>query len=316
MSVNDQDQGAPIRPGSPLARALDDYAPPPLPPGFAERVLAASEARPPATLAPLPELRRPVRGGRGWRMGRRIAIGVVSFGALATAAAATGLLGRLDLPVPSAQTVWASLTGKAQIQTPPEPVVAAAVPAPAPTPAPTPAPVTIEGPIDTPEELQETFRRVDQVRAGRREERRAIIDQRIKSEIERRRTAGLRVPSPEEEVRLRAKIEQAVIAREARADAAAAARREAMQRKVENGEALTREDLTGRKPVSPETRERFRGLRGLSPEERAKAWQGLTPEERRLVAEELRARRAARLPGQPAPAPAPAPPQDTPPPSE
>jgi hypothetical protein len=313
MSVNEQPSGGtgPIAPGSPLARVLDGYGAPDLPAGFADRVLAAAEARRPESLAPLPELRRPARTRR-WRIGQRIAIGVASFGALATAAAATGLLEQLAIPVPSAKTVWASLTGSAPAAAAPEPVVAAAGPA----PAPTPAPVTIEGPIDTPEELQETFRRVDQVRAGRREERRTIIDQRIKSEIERRRAAGLPVPTPEEEARLRAKIEQAVTAREQRADAAAAARRETLQRKVENGEALTREDVTGRKPVSPEARERFRGLRDLPPGERAKAWRDLTPEERRLIAEELRARRAARLPGQPAPAPAPVPPQDTPPPSE
>ncbi|MFM7378809.1 MAG: hypothetical protein ACKO1O_11890 [Erythrobacter sp.] len=304
MSVNETDPGAPIAPGSPLARVLDFYGAPDLPPGFADRVLAAAEARP----APLPELRRPVRSRR-WRIGQRIAIGVASFGALATAAAATGLLEQLAIPVPSAKTVWASITGNTQAAAAP---VFAAVPA----PAPTPAPVVIEGPIDTPEELAEKLRRVDEVRAGRREERRAIIDQRIKSEIERRRAAGLRVPTPEEEAALRAKIEQAVTAREQRADAAAAARREAMQRKVENGEALTREDLTGRKPASPEARERLRGLRGLSPEERAKAWRDLTPEERRLIAEELRARRAARLPGQPAPTPGSVTSQDTPPPSE
>ncbi|WP_285710972.1 hypothetical protein [Erythrobacter oryzae] len=303
MSVNEPDPGLPIAPGSPLARVLDGYRAPDLPAGFADRVLAAAEARP----APLPELRRPARTRR-WRIGQRIAIGALSFGALATAAAATGLLEQLAIPVPSAETVWASLTGKAQASAAPEPLVAAAA-----VPAPTPAPVVNEGPIDTPEELAEKLRRVDQVRAGRREERRAIIDQRIKSEIERRGAAGLRVPTPEEEARLRAKIEQAVTAREQRADAAAAARREAMQRKVENGEALTREDLTGRKPVIPETRERLRGLRGLSPEERAKAWRELTPEERRLVTEELRARRAARLSGQPAAAPTAVPPQDTPP---
>ncbi len=308
MSVNENpDPGTPIVPGSPLARVLDTYGAPDLPAGFADRVLAAAEARP----APLPELRRPARSRR-WRIGQRIAIGVASFGVLATAAAATGLLEQLAIPVPSAQTVWASLTGKAQASAAPEPVVAAVAPA----PAPTPAAVVIEGPIDTPEELAEKLRRVDEVRAGRREERRAMIDQRIKSEIERRRAAGLRVPTPEEEARLRAKIEQAVTAREQRADAAAAARREAMQRKVENGEALTREDLTGRKPLSPEARERFRGLRDLPPGERAKAWREMTPEERRALAEELRARRAARLPGQPATAPTSVPPQDTPPPSE
>lgn len=311
MSVNEPEPGSsPIAPGSPLARVLDGYGAPDLPAGFADRVLAAAEARP----APLPELRRPVRSRR-WRIGQRVAIGVASFGALATAAAATGLLEQLAIPVPSAQTVWASLTSSAKPSAKPAPVLAAA-----PAATPTPAPVVIEGPIDTPEELQETFRRVDEVRAGRREERRAIIDQRIKSEIERRRAAGLRVPTPEEEARLRAKIEQAVSAREQRADAAAAARREAMQRKVESGEALTREDMTVRKPLSPETRERLRGLRGLSPEERAKVWRDLTPEERRLVTEELRARRAARQSGRPAPAPssapAPVPSQDAPPPSE
>ncbi|MCL9998053.1 MAG: hypothetical protein NBV68_01600 [Erythrobacter sp.] len=307
MSVNEQaNRGTgPIAPGSPLARVLDGYGAPDLPAGFAERVLAAAEARP----APLPDLRRPVRSRR-WRIGQRIAIGVASFGALASAAAATGLLEQLAIPVPSANKVWASLTGSAPAAAAPEPVVAA------PAPAPTSAAVVIDGPIDTPEELQETFRRVDQVRAGRREERRAIIDQRIKSEIERRRAAGLPVPAPEEEARLRARIEQAVTAREQRADAAAAARREAMQRKVENGEALTREDMTGRKPVSPEARERFRGLRDLPPGERAKAWRELSPEERRALADELRARRAARLPQPPAPEPADVPAQDTPPPSE
>lgn len=312
MSVNETDPGAPIARGSPLARVLDSYAAPELPAGFADRVLAAAEARRTEPLAPLPPLRRPVRG-RGWRIGQRIAIGAASFGVLATAAAATGLLEQLAIPVPSAQTVWASLSGTAQASDRPEPAIAAAAPA----AAPTPAPVAIEGPIDTPEELTETFRRVDQVRAGRREERRAMIDQRIKSELERRRAAGLPVPSPEEEARLRARIEQAVTTREQRADAAAAVRREAMQRKVANGEALTREDLTGRKPVSPETRERVQGLRRLTPAERAEALREMSPEERRVIAEEVRARRAARRAASaPAPAPAPSSPAPATPPAE
>ncbi|WP_026092192.1 hypothetical protein [Porphyrobacter sp. AAP82] len=310
MSVNEHpDPGAPIVPGSPLARMLDGYAAPELPAGFAERVLAAAEARP----APLPELRRAPSRSRRWRIGQRIAIGVASFGALATAAAATGLLEQLAITVPSARTVWAGLTGSAQPAGKPVAAVAAAAPAAAaPAAALTPAAVAIEGPIDTPEELGETFRRVDEVRAGRCEERRRVIDQRIASEIERRRAAGLRVPTPEEEARLRERIERQLAAREQRADAAVAARRETMQRKVENGEALTREDLTGRKPPSPETRERFRALRDLPPGERAKAWRDLSPAERRALADALRARRAVRLP----PAPAAVPQEDTPPPSE
>lgn len=297
MSVNENpDPGAPIVPGSPLARMLDGYGAPDLPAGFADRVLAAAEARP----APLPELRRPPRSRR-WRIGQRLAIGALSFGALATAAAATGLLQQLAIPVPSAKAVWASITGTAQASDKPRPAVAAAKPAA--VPAATPA--DIEGPIDTPTELAETLRRVDEVRSGRREERRVVIDQRIKAEIERRRAAGLRVPTPEEEARLRARIEQAVTAREQLADQRAAARRAEMQRKVENGEPLTREDVTGRKPASPEAREAFRGLRDLPPGERVKAWRDLSPEERRALAEELRARRAVRL--SPAPAASPSP---------
>lgn len=310
MSVNEpRKDEAPIAPGSPLARVLDGYGAPDLPAGFADRVLAAAEARP----APLRELRRPPRSRR-WRIGQRIAIGVASFGALATAAAATGMLEHLAIPVPSAKTVWASLTGSANASDKPAHAVAAAVPA----VAPTPAPVVIEGPIDTPEELRETFRRVDQVRTGRREERRAVIDQRIKAEIERRRAAGLRVPTPEEEARLRARIEQGLERREQIADQRTAARRAEMERKVENGEALTPEDVTGRKPISPEARERFRGLRDLPPGERVKAWRDMTPEERRALADELRARRAVQLPQQtePTPAPEPAPAPEAAPPSE
>lgn len=303
MSVNDQNSGAPIVPGSPLARALDDYAVPGLSADFADRVMAAAENR----AAPLPELRRPV-SVRRWRMGQRIAIGIASFGALATAAAATGLLEQLAIPVPSARTVWASITGTAKAAH----ASGTARPAPPAATGPTPVPVAIDGPIDTPGELGEAFRRVDQVRAGRREERRAIIDQRIRSEIERRRAAGLPVPTPEEEARLRARIDAELARREQRADAAIAARRETMERKVANGEALTREDVTGRPPVDPKLRETVRELRQLPPAERRDAWRNLPPEERRAIAERLRARRAgapvqASPGGEAAPAPAPSP---------
>ena len=54
MSRAGYDDSSPITPGSPLARALDDFAVPELSAGFADKVLAAAEARP----APLPELRR------------------------------------------------------------------------------------------------------------------------------------------------------------------------------------------------------------------------------------------------------------------
>jgi len=287
MSVNNQSHGGePIRPGSSLARALDGGVVPPLSPGFADRVIAAAEARP----APLPELRR--RPGRvsGLRAGRRLAVGVASFAALASAAAATGLLQQFAPSVPSAKAVWASIAGTAP--------AAASAPVATGTPA-TLAKVEIDGPIDTPEELGEAFRRADEVREGRRAERAQIIDQRITSEIERRRAAGLKVPTPERETRLRERIAGAEARREQRADQRIAERREAMERKVENGEALTRKDIvapaTARQPVAQGSAE-FERLRRMSPQERRAAMQALPPAERRALIEEYRTLRSGTVP--------------------
>ena len=290
MSVDDTDPGGPIDRGSPLGRALGGYDVPELPAGFADRVLAAAEGRP----APLPPLRRPAPiASRRWRIGQRVVIGLASFGALATAAAATGLLEQLAIPVPSAKTMWASLTGEI---TPPPPPKAAA---PAPVVAiPSPAPVTIERPIDTPEELQEAFRRVDQARAGRRAERRVLIDQRLQAELERRRAAGLPVPSPEEQARLRQRIEAELVRAEQAFDQRTATRRAQMQRKVEAGEPLVREDITGPEPHNPDAR----GWRQMRPEQRREAWRNLSPEQRRALIEAARARRAEAGPS-PAPPP-------------
>jgi len=156
MSANDLTQSGAIPPASLLARALDDYPVPPLSAGFADRVLAAAETR----AVPLPELRRTAAsggGGRGWRMGRRIVVAALGFGALATAAAATGLLERFDIPVPSPETLWASLTGKEAAATP-VPVTTTSVAPAAPAAL---ATVVIDGPIDTPAELGAAFRRID-----------------------------------------------------------------------------------------------------------------------------------------------------------
>lgn len=288
MSVNERpENGGPIASGSPLARALDDFGVPALPADFADRVIAAAEARP----APLPELRRRPRSVRGWRTGQRIAIGLASFGALATAAAATGLLERLDIPVPSAERVWASITGKA-----PAPAVAApvALSSPAATPAAF-APVEIVGPIDTPEELGEAFRRIDEVRQGRRAMRRELVDERIAREIERRRAAGLPLPTAEEEARLRQRIEAAQTRREQFVDERIELRREEMARRVESGEALTREDVLTplrEDAATLKRRERIERLRTMPPEERRRAFQALPPAERRALVEEWRQRRA------------------------
>jgi hypothetical protein len=267
----------------------------------------------PIALWPLPRVARPlcllcaVHGaGRGWRIGQRIAIGAACFGALATTAAATGLLERFDIPVPSAEKVWASLTGgeapavAAPAARPPEAAAAAAV-AGAPL-----APVVIEGPIDTPEELAEAFRRIDGMRQGRSEVRRQVIDQRIDRVIERRRAAGLPVPDAEQEARLRQRIDEAQTKREGRAAQRIEERRDGLRQRVENGEALTRQDLAPNRQPRPGVLPDGRRLRDLSPQERREVLRSLTPDQRRALADELRQRREQRL-SQPAvsdPAPA------------
>lgn len=295
MNANDLDHSGPILPGSALARTLDDYCVPPLGAGFADRVLAAAETRAP----PLPDLRRAPGGGRGWRIGRRIAVATLGFGALATAAAATGLLERFDIPVPSPETVWASLTGK-------EAAAASTTAASKPDAA---APtalvrVAIDDPIDTPEELGEAFRRIDEVRQGRIETRRQIIDQRIDSAIERRRAAGLPVPDAEQEARLRARIGEAQARRESIAADRIAAKREELRQRVEGGEALTRENFLPNRAPGTDAQARTPRLRDLSPQERRELLRELPPEQRGALLEELRQRRDQRRAIQPGSQPA------------
>ncbi|MFN3862683.1 MAG: hypothetical protein ACK4RT_00235 [Erythrobacter sp.] len=293
MSPAEHDEGAPIAPGGPLARALDGFGVPDLPAGFADKVLAATATRP----APLPELRRTGSAGtaRGWRLGRRIAIGVVGFSALATAAAATGLLERVGLPVPSAGKVWASITGEEPAPAPASAPVVAAPADPAPAAL---APVRIEGPIDTPEELSEAFRRIDEVRSRRVERRRQLLDQRLTREKVRRAAAGLPLPTPEEEARLRQRLEEARLRREGVLNERIEARRAELRARVESGEAITREDLV--RPIREEQRrlhqhQQIERLRQMSPEQRREAVRQLPPQERRALLEAWQERRARRL---------------------
>lgn len=301
MSPTEHDESAPIAPGSPLARALDGFGVPDLPAGFADKVLAATASRP----APLPELRRTGSTAtvRGWRLGRRIAIGVVGIGALASAAAATGLLERVGLPVPSAGKVWASITGEKPASKPAaDPAAVAAVPV---DPAPDAlAPVRIEGPIDTPEELGEAFRRIDEVRTRRSELRRQQLDQRIAREKERRAAAGLPLPTPEEEARIRQRLEEARLRREGLLNGRIEARREELRAQVENGETLTREDLV--RPIQDERRrlqqhQKLERVRRMNREQHREAVRQLPPEERRALMEAWQQRRAERF-GREAPA--------------
>ncbi len=307
MSVNTQGHdGGPILPGTPLARALSAGAVPPLSNGFADRVVAAAEARP----EPLPELRR--RSGRwsNWRTGRRLAVGFAGVVALASAAAATGLLQQLAIPVPSAGTIWASISGPARAAPAPSPSAAAAASSVATDEAVAPQPVGIAGPIDTPEELGEAFRRVDALRDKRREVRRAIIDQRIADEIARRSAAGLSPPTPAELAAVRERIDAAQSRRQQSVDARLKERREDLQRRVEAGEAITRRDILRPQATRqdlPEGSEAFETLRKMTPRERREAWRALPPEQRAALAEEYRTRRAAARAPAPNPSAAPTP---------
>jgi hypothetical protein len=286
MSASKPDLGAPIAPGSPLARALDEFAVPQLSPDFADRVLAASTQR----VAPLPTLRRVSAGGaRGWQLGRRIVIGIAGLSALASAAAATGLLERVGLPVPAAEKVWAHITGKnsaARAAMAAAPADRPADPAPAP-----PASVGIEGAIDTPEKLDEVFRRIDEARQRRSAARSALLDERLARAIARRREAGLPLPTPEQEARIRQHIEEARARREALISERIAALRAELRERVEKGEALMREDIV--RPLREEQREVIERLRQMS------------PEQRRAMVDAWHARRAARPGSGPAPGLAP-----------
>jgi hypothetical protein len=276
-----------------LKRALDADRVPPLPADFADRVIAARSGR----VAPLLQTRA-ARGWRGrWRSGRRLVIGALAGGALATAAAATGLLGELGVDLPSPRAVWSAITREERAPASPEP-----------TPAPTPAPrveseaaSVIEGPIDTPEELEEAFRRIDEARANRREDRRERVDERLDQAIDRRRAQGLPAPGPEEEARLRQGLERLRERTDERLEQRSGEERKALRRTLEETGEVTREDLV-------ESSDRLQRLRQMPPAERSarlREWR-----ERRE--ERLRERERDGAPSRPLPDPQAEPPSPPP----
>lgn len=253
----------PITPDSPLGRLLTADKAPSLPSGFADRVLAGTKDRP----DPLPETRSGVGRTNRWQSARRLVIGAVAAGALATTAAATGVFGDLPISLPSAERVWATITGQEEAEEPSSPTGGNESSTIVPEAS---APVLIEGPIDSPEELEEAFRRVDEVRANRTNTRRDRVDDRIDRAIENRREQGMG-PTPEREERLRGRLDRFRERRDAEAKVRLENRREELRERVENGEELTREDfiLEQRDAVqSPQMRDRIERLRQLPPEER------------------------------------------------
>ncbi|MEM6475322.1 MAG: hypothetical protein AAF687_04070 [Pseudomonadota bacterium] len=264
--INDQ----PILRDTPLGQLLDKDVVPELSKGFADRVLVGTKDRAP----PLPEPgRKPVVVKR-WRSVRRLGIGVVAFGAVASAAAATGLLDDLPIEIPSAKQVWSALTGE-EAEPAPAPKVIIPTKEAEPTSGADEGPSRnpfFDGPISSPQQLEEAFKRVDDVRAGRKATREEFMDNRIDRMIERRRANGRPVPTPEQERRLRERIDQFRESREALTDEMIEKRRAALRERVENGDELTREEFIrgqrGDRSDPDRVRGPFEDLRNMTPRER------------------------------------------------
>jgi hypothetical protein len=285
-----QGAGMPIDPGSPLGRRLADFVVPDLSPDFADRVVASASAR----VAALPPL-RPAR--RRWRLGRRVAVGAVALGALASAAAASGLLDKLPFKVPTGEQVWATLTGQEPVRSTPPPPLGPAQQQSAPDAT---APEGIDGPIDSTEELDAAFRRIDQSRAQRVETRRQAVDARIDRRLEQRRAAGLPAPTAEDEARLRERLEQVRDRRDERLDGLREQRREGLRQRVESGETLTGQDLIPSRDelgADGPLRSRIEQRRQLSPEARERRIRQFL--ERREPAEGEQAAEPASTPASP-----------------
>lgn len=242
-----------------LKALLDADRAPPLPGGFADRVLAATEGRGPA----LPPLRR--APASRWRSVRRVAFGLGAGLLLSSAAAATGVLQRVGIVLPQpvqniVDDVAQKVTGRAPVAVPPSA-----------TPA---LPPVVQGPIDTPEELDTVFSRADARRPERLATRRAAVDQRIDAELDRRRAAGLPVPTAEQEAALRQRLADARARREAVSEERREAIREELRQTVAEGQPLTRETLR-----------QAREEAGLAPAPR------LSPEQRSALRQRLAERR-------------------------
>ncbi len=273
---NAENDTRPITPDEPLGQVLSGYAVPQLPPDFADRVVSATNDR----AARLPTS-RPATSR--WRTVRRVGTGVLVAGALGTAAAATGVLEDLGVDLPSPQQVWSRITGNDPAPDPASTSAPAANVAPAPSGS---APVVIEGSIDTTEELEEAFRRVDEVRSTRSENRRGRVDRRIDEFIENRRAQGLPAPTPEEEQQFRERLGEFRERREDRVEGRLEERREDLRERLESGEKLTREDLLLNE----------RGEAGERPmRRRVQRWRDMSPEQRQQRIERLRERREQQL---------------------
>ena len=254
-----------------LARLLDAWAPPPLPAGFTEALVARAEAGQP--LPPATPRRHRLRAA--WSRTPRFVVGGVTFGLMtATAAAAAGLFGNVGITIPAWQRTVEKVTGIELAE--PAPVVARAAPALPPAavsaePTPSLEEIVADGKIESRAELEAAARAVDARRADRRERVRESRDARVEALVAERRASGLPAPTDEQLTAHRARRDARAAQREEAAAARRDTRREVMGERIDNGETIdldaerqrARERLDERlTPRQRERLDRWRARRG------------------------------------------------------
>lgn len=269
-----------------LAKALDTLEAPALPPGFADRVTAAARQRQDA----LPRSRPGARRRFGWSRGRHLVLGSAALLVAGTAAAAaTGLLGRVDLrPVGQfVERVAAAVPGIGRAAEPkPEPEETEAAPEATRSAEAPPAP----GPLANP----------------RRERLAQAIAARIDRRIAAAEARGIEVPERLRDPNAQLSPERAAAnpKRAALVERVQQIRR-ARQQGAESGSAPEAEQ-----PASPALdlaqlaadweglswRERLALVRPLERAERRRLYAMLTPEQRAEI-DQMRRQRAARARG-------------------
>lgn len=254
-----------------LARLLDAWVPLPLPAGFTDRLVArveAGQALPPATP-------RRHRLRVAWSRTPRYVTGGVAIGLMtATAAAAAGVFGNVGITIPAWQRTVEKVTGieLAEVE-PVAPQAATAQPPAADTaePAPTLRDIVADGKIESRAELEAAAKMVDAQRAERLSAMRERQDARIDRRVAERRIRGLPTPSDEQIAAHRARRDQRATVREGIAAARREEEREAIGRRLDNGETIdieaerarAREQLDQRlTPRQRERLERWRARRG------------------------------------------------------
>jgi type IV secretory pathway VirB10-like protein len=220
-----------------LARLLDAWAPPPLPAGFAERLMAHAEAG--QTLPPVFPPRHRLRAA--WSR-TRFVVGGVAIGLMtATAAAAAGVFGNVGITIPAWQRTVEKVTGIELAEA--EPVAPQTAPAPPPAagppaPAPTLREIVADGRIESRAELEAAAQAVDARRAERQERVRERRDARVDALVAERRAQGLPAPTDEQLAARRARRDARAAQREEAAAARRDTRREALGQRLDNGETI------------------------------------------------------------------------------